>query len=359
MLFIYSIISSEKQNNGGGGRAIIFSMLEVALCQQALQWRAAGQQVAAAVVLSTWGSAPRPVGARLFVRADGEFIGSVSGGCIEGEVITAAAEVLADGKAQRLAFGVADETAWEAGLSCGGEITVLVHPLDDNAAACLTGAIERLAARRESILCTSTVAAADGTRCRLLDENDAIISGTAGAEDESNAVFTEALPPPPRLLIVGATHITQHLVEMAQRLDFACVVIDPRRRWASAARFPDVAVLALWADEALMQLAPGAQDAVITLTHDPKIDDPALTAALTTQPPPFYIGALGSRRTHAKRLERLQLAETEAARIHAPVGLPLGATTAAEIALSVMAEVVQVYRARLPKDAVDAAGRTS
>lgn len=330
-------------------------MLDIAISEQALQWRGAGHGVAVAVVLSTWGSAPRPVGARLFVRDDGEFAGSVSGGCIEGAVITAAAEVMQNGTAQRLEFGVADETAWEVGLSCGGQIAVLVHPLNDNAAACLSTALQHIAQRQESALITrlddGSQALHNGEGKTLVGdiEHSGDIGGDIGADigGERDNFFIEQLPPQPRLLIVGATHITQFLLPLARPLAFDCVVMDPREHWATPARFPDTPLLVQWPDDALAQTKIGAHDAVVTLTHDPKIDDPALLAALTVAAAPFYIGALGSRRTHDKRLERLVAAginSADCARIHAPIGLDLGAKSAAEIALSIMAQVLGEYR---------------
>lgn len=331
-------------------------MLDISISHQALQWRADGHAVAVAVVLATWGSAPRPVGARLFVRDDGEFAGSVSGGCIEGEVITAAAEVLNDRQTQSLTFGVADEAAWEVGLSCGGQIALLVYPLTAGAAGCLATALRHIERRGRAVLFTRSK---DGAQCLqnaqnvLLSGDGAVAAGLAAADYlnpahppvQQNGVFIEALTPRPRLLLIGATHITQFILPLAHQLDFECVIIDPRQRWATPARFPGADLRCAWPEDALAELGISHQDAVVTLTHDPKIDDPALLGALSAQP--FYIGALGSRRTHEKRLARLQEAGVgleQAAQIHAPVGLDLGAKTAAEIALSVMAQVLQAYR---------------
>lgn len=155
--------------------------------------------------------------------------------------------------------------------------------------------------------------------------------------------------PPLRLLVVGAVHIAQALVPMAAATGFAVTVIDPRRAFATAERFPGVALREDWPDEAMAALAPDARTAIVTLTHDPKLDDPALIAALRSEA--FYIGALGSRRTHAKRVARLQEAgfdEAAIARIHAPVGLEIGALTAAEIAVSILAEIIAVRRGATP-----------
>ena len=157
--------------------------------------------------------------------------------------------------------------------------------------------------------------------------------------------FVHVHNPPARMVIVGAVHITQALARMAEAAGYAVVVCDPRRAFADAARFPAVEVSTEWPDDALKRLVPDHRTAVVTLTHDPKIDDPALEVAVRA--PVFYIGALGSRRTHGKRLERLRekgFAEDELARIHAPIGLAIGARSPAEIAVSIMAEVTQVRR---------------
>ncbi|MCA8932189.1 MAG: XdhC family protein [Rhodospirillaceae bacterium] len=165
------------------------------------------------------------------------------------------------------------------------------------------------------------------------------------AETPAGQVFVEPFNPPLRLVVVGAVHITQGLAPMAQMAGYQVTVVDPRQAFASAERFPGVALSTDWPDDALEALAPDARTAVVTLTHDPKLDDPALDRALRS--PAFYVAALGSRKTHAARLERLGALGHDAAalaRIHGPAGLPLGAATPAEIAVSVLAEMTQVLR---------------
>ena len=313
-------------------------MLDEAESRLALQWREGGSAVAVAVVVTTWGSAPRPVGSRLYVREGGDFAGSVSGGCVEKEVILAAQETIKNGGAQVLAFGVADELAWENGLSCGGEIKILLYALDDGNAKCLREALENLANRNDCILLTDTT---DGSQ-RL---SFTLRGGVPPFTYEEGAVFEEHFTPPPRLMIVGATHITQHLLALARQLGYAHIVIDPRAHWATEQRFLDAKLLVAYPDDVMGDMEMDRGDAVITVTHDPKIDDPALLAALAATP--FYIGALGSTRTHAKRCARLQEAGADEAaltRIRAPIGLRIGAQGAAEIALSIMAEVSAAYR---------------
>lgn len=286
--------------------------------------------MAIATVVATWGSAPRPVGSHMLVDADGHFEGSVSGGCVEGEVLHAAAEAIGDGKSRLLRFGVGDENAWEVGLPCGGEISIFVQPLSDEGFG------------RELIDAIAD-ARARGERIRVTTD---LVTGksAAGAAPGADRFINEYMPPR-RLLIVGAVAIAQALVRLAPALDATAVVIDPRARFLTSTRFPDVALDDRWPDEAIRALKPDPASAVITLSHDPKIDDPALIAALASNA--GYVAALGSRRSHAARVERLAAAGVDAdmiARIDAPAGLPIGAIGPAEIALSIAAGMVKVFR---------------
>jgi len=320
-------------------------------------WRSVGKGVALATVVRTWGSSPRPVGSHLAVQDNGSFAGSVSGGCVEGEVIRAARDAIADGQQRLLEFGVSNEQAWDVGLACGGRILVQVQSLAD--ATWLAPLQAARTARRSVALVTRL---ADGIQClweggrcdgelkppadvtqKVADRVAADRSGTLEADEK---LFVRVYAPAPRLLVVGAVHITQTLAPMAAMAGFDVTVIDPRRAFASQERFPEVAVRDEWPDQAIAQLQPDAATAVVTLSHDPKLDNPALAAALIS--PAFYIGALGSRRTHAKRLENLRAEgfdDATLARIHAPVGLDLGARLPAEIAVSILAQILQTrYR---------------
>ncbi|MBI4967081.1 MAG: XdhC family protein [Rhodospirillales bacterium] len=311
---------------------------------QAAVWSAPDQPVALAVVTKTWGSSPRPVGSIMAVRADGAFAGSVSGGCIEGAVIRECQDVLAQGKPRKLSFGVSDEEAWGVGLACGGAVELVAVP---------TRLAPALAQARQS---RRPVALAQ----RLADGAEAIVDPQAGGPplaepeidaarqalkadatglDESGALFVLPLVPSQRLVIIGAVHIAQFLAPMAAMAGYRVTVIDPRRGFATPERFPEVELVVEWPDEALARLGLDTGTALVALTHDPKIDDPALTAALESDV--FYIGALGSRRSHAKRLERLG---GDGGRIHGPIGLDLGAQFPAEIAISILAEIIQVKR---------------
>lgn len=299
------------------------------LIDTARAWRAEGHGLALATVVRAWGSAPRRPGAMLLVRDDGLFEGSVSGGCVEGAVIEAARARIASVGGELLSFGVANETAWEVGLACGGEIAVLVQALDDSGFP--PRLLERIAAAR-----------AEGQPIRLGFD---FASGRA-AEGEAGD-FVHRIDPPLRLMLVGAVHIAQALAPMAAMLGHRVLIVDPRGAFAAGPRFAGFAVDGRWPDEALAEWRPDRASAVVTLTHDPKLDDVALDAALRSEA--YYIAALGSRKTHAARLERLAalgFGADDLARIHGPAGLDIGAATPAEIALSVAAQMVAAWRAR-------------
>lgn len=338
-----------------------------AVLAQALAWLAGGRKVALATVARTWGSSPRPAGSKLAIDDAAEFVGSVSGGCIEGAVIQEAIEVMAAGGSRLLSFGVSDETAWEVGLACGGKIEVLVEAVVPDAdgrgvpRAMLEDLLAARRARRSVVLATPMA----GGRHRLVPVaapggqggpggNDALAPAVAEVARRDQAEVVDAaggsvlLEPhlaPLRLVIVGAVHVAQPLAEMAGLAGFAVTIVDPRRAFATAARFPGQALVVGWPDAAVAELAPDARTAVVTLTHDPKLDDPALAAALAS--PTFYVGCLGSAKTHAARRTRLGAQGIAAAaldRLHGPVGMRIGARTPAEIAVSILAEIVAALR---------------
>ena len=340
------------------GRPLATHDLEGVLAQ-ALAWRAAGRKVALATVARTWGSSPRPAGSKLAVNDRTEFVGSVSGGCIEGAVIQEALEVMTTGVSRMLDFGVSDETAWEVGLACGGHVQVYVEAvIDADAGAGVTRSVlESVLEARRAKQSVVLVTPLDGSPHRLISvgsDDDAL--GAAVAEvaraDRAEIVETpdgsrllEPQLPPLRLIVVGAVHVAQPLAEMAGLAGFAVTIVDPRRAFATAARFPGQTLISTWPDQAVTDLLPDARTAVVTLTHDPKLDDPALTAALAT--PAFYVGCLGSKKTHAARRTRLGargVSEAALARLHGPVGVAIGARTPAEIAVSVLAEVIGALR---------------
>ncbi|MGO4908202.1 XdhC family protein [Pseudorhodobacter sp. W20_MBD10_FR17] len=318
----------------------------------ALAWHLAGRGAALATVIETWGSAPRPVGSQLAIAGDGAMMGSVSGGCVEAAVVDAALACLESGVPRLLRFGVADEDAFAVGLACGGTIRVMVEPVGDTAGsvppAVLVELVAARAAKRPVAMLTHLEAHSHRLTSGVGDPlaervAERMRSDRSGLEGDW---FIGIHNPPLRMIIVGAVHIAQALVPMARACGYDPVVIDPRGAFGSAARFPGQSIVQDWPDEAIAELALDARCAVVTLTHDSKLDDPALMAALASDA--FYIGSLGSKRTHAKRHERLQAAgvsEDQIARIHAPVGLAISAKSPAEIAVSIMAQVTQLLRA--------------
>ena len=292
----------------------------------AQQWKDA--PLAIATVVSTWGSAPRPRGSHMLVHADGRFEGSVSGGCVESDILATAAEVIAGAPFVVKNYGVADAAAWEVGLPCGGEIAVMVQPV--SAAGFDPELFDRIAEARDA-----------GQALTVTTDLD---TGTSSLRETQGAAFVNRYDPPRRLLIVGAVQIAQALAGLARELGIATVVIDPRARFLTEERFPGVTLDDRWPDEAVAAYAPGPSTAVVTLSHDTKIDDPALIVALATNA--AYVGALGSRRSHAARRERLAAEGVSADnldRIDAPVGLDIGAIGPAEIALSIAAAMVGAF----------------
>ena len=295
----------------------------------ARQW--AGEPMAIATVTSTWGSAPRPKGSHMLVHADGRFEGSVSGGCVESDIMQTAADVIAGAPFQLKRYGVADAAAWEVGLPCGGEIEVMVQPV--SAEGFDPELFDRIAEA--------------GEQGRALTVTTDLATGHSDLRPiETGAVFANRYAPPRRLLIVGAVQIAQALAQLATTLGIKVTVVDPRARFLTEERFPGVVLDDRWPDEAIEALRPDPATAVVTLSHDVKIDDPALIAALNSQA--AYVGALGSRRSHAARRERLAAAGLSAEqidRVDAPVGISIGAIGPSEIALSIAAAMVGAFHA--------------
>lgn len=312
--------------------------------ERAYGWAQAGRGAALATVVETWGSAPRRVGAQLAISGDGEMQGSVSGGCVEGAVVIEAIEAIEDGTSRMLEYGVSDGDAFAVGLACGGKIRVLVEPIGNNGMPfdILSDLVKARAAR----LPVAYEVALGGGAARLVrDGYETRFRMDRSGIEEDGETFVAIHNPPLRMVIVGAVHIAQALVPMAQIAGFDVVVIDPREAFGSQARFPNARVINDWPDAAMMQVGVDTRSAVVLLTHDPKLDDPALHIALRSGA--FYIGALGSKRTHGTRVERLQAAGFGGAdidRIAGPVGLDIGASGPPEIAVSILAQIVQSLR---------------
>jgi xanthine dehydrogenase accessory factor len=310
----------------------------------ALDWHTAGRGAVLATVIETWGSAPRPVGSQLVIDGQGAMQGSVSGGCVEGAVIVEAIEALADGKPRLLSFGVSDDEAFAVGLACGGQIRVLVEPVGPVFPVDILAELVAARAARRPVAVVAELTGPGRSLASVADHPDRFRKDRSGVS-EDGATFVAIHNPPLRMVIVGAVHIAQYLVQMARMAGYDPVILDPRPAFGAEARFPGETILEDWPDAAMAAHGLDARTAVVTLTHDAKLDDPAIMAALRSEV--FYLGCLGSTRTHAKRLSRLGEAGFTAAdivRIHAPVGLNIGATSPAEIAISIMAEITQVLR---------------
>jgi xanthine dehydrogenase accessory factor len=337
------------------------------------RWLSNHEPVALAVVTQTWGSSPRAIGAKMAFTQDGKIAGSVSGGCVEGAVFETGVEVLKTGHPQFLHFGVADETAWTVGLACGGQIDVFVKQIEEPFYTKIQNAMTA-----GQSFCTATItkgpAALLGREMLVtrnprnpspfIDGIDEAINGLALkslAEDHPQTVhlqvagqdeievFIDIYDPQPTLVVVGGVHIAIGLTKIARTLGFRTIVIDPRRAFGNAERFPEVdRLIQSWPDEAFGQLTINENTAIAILTHDPKIDDPALLISLNC--PAFYVGALGSPSTQEKRHQRLLeagLKIEQLARLHGPIGLKIGGRTPEEIALAIMAEIVAVQRKEL------------
>ncbi|HEU5280049.1 MAG TPA: XdhC family protein [Gaiellaceae bacterium] len=312
------------------------------------RWRSQGDRVALARVVATRRSAPRPVGSKLIVSERGELAGSVSGGCVESEVVEAAREVLAGGSPRLLTYGISDDLALSVGLPCGGEIDVWV----DEPAPDLLAQLAQLAQAEERAVLLTDLEAGTSRLVRHGEDpaaDDLIRTGHSKVvELDGRRVFADVFAPPPRLLVYGAVDTADALCAAARGLGWHTIVADARRRFATPERLPHAhEVVVAWPEETLAHVQPDHATAVVVLTHDDKFDVPMLVGTLTTDA--FYVGALGSRRNQERRRERLLEAgvdESALDRIAGPAGLDIGAHSPAETALSILAEIMAVRAGR-------------
>jgi len=338
------------------------------------RWLAEGRTLALATVVKAWGSAPRREGAKMGISngvpgkgaAAPAMIGSVSGGCVEGAVVEESLLSLQTGLPRLLEFGVADELAWEVGLTCGGRIEIFVEPLDRLWWATLT----QLALADEYGVTLNFLDGEFIGEKALFNEHGTLLysspklpqswlSDLQSLSEQSSAsgmthlhgarIMVDRQLARPHLILVGGVHVAMPLQAMAREVGFRVSIVDPRAAFASKERFPDVAnILHSYPDEALPQLGLDRSSYLAVLTHDPKIDDKALLTALPRDLP--YVGVLSSSRTHRQRVERLRaagLSEAQIARIRTPIGIDIGASSPEEIAASIVAEIIAVRNGRL------------
>ena len=332
------------------------------------RWLQEGKPVALATVAATWGSSPRQAGAKMAITTGMAMVGSVSGGCVESAVMEQALESIQDCTPRLLHYGVSDNSAWEVGLACGGKVSIYVEPLNHDwwtAAA--------IAAHHNRAAATVTVIAGKASGQKILVDAGCGVTFSSSSLDPTQLealakaasqalhnqcktvrttvngldVLVDVFRPDPRLVIIGGAHVAQALSKLAQVLGYQVIVIDPRSAFATDERFPGISLLAHeYPDKVLSGLALDAVTYIAILTHDPKIDDPALRVALPSPAP--YVGVMSSKRTHQLRVERLTREGMDPAlikRIHVPIGLLIGAQSPEEIALSIMAEIVATRNA--------------
>jgi xanthine dehydrogenase accessory factor len=304
--------------------------VDLTVLRHARDWLRAGHEVVLYTVVETWGSAPRPVGSLLALRGDGRVEGSVSGGCIEDDLLARLPlQHQPDRRCELITYGVTREESARFGLPCGGTLRLVQEPLDD--AAWLDELLARCAAHERLVR-------------RLELSNGRVCLKPARREETlrfDGQTLLAPFGPAWRLLMIGAGQLSRYAAELAHGLGFEVLVCDPREAFVNDWAPDYVRFVPGMPDDAVLAIEPDAHTAVVCLTHDPRLDDMALLTALGS--PAFYVGALGSRVNNEKRKQRLLslgLPEADVARLHGPIGLPIGSRTPAEISLSLMAEIV-------------------
>jgi xanthine dehydrogenase accessory factor len=314
--------------------------LDIVVLRTLRDWRVAGKRALLATVVRTWGSSPRPVGSIMALRQDGAVVGSVSGGCIEDDLIDKAREgVLAEGVPKVVRYGIDADAAHRFGLPCGGLIELVLEPVLPRTRV---GELLGRLAKGERVRRVLTIASGEVTLEPAGDTDELQLSDTT---------LTTHHGPRWRLVLIGAGQMTQYLAQMARSLDYEVVVCDPRDEYATSFAIEGATLSRQMPDDLITELKPDGHTAIIALTHDPKLDDLALMEALRS--PAFYVGAIGSRANQAKRKQRLiehfGLKDAEFERLHGPVGLKNGARTPPEIAIGILAELTAVrYGYRIP-----------
>ena len=313
---------------------------DLSVLKSAVEWLQSGQSVAIATVVQTWGSAPRPVGSWLAIRADGQVAGSVSGGCVEDDLIRRVqTEILTRNTPEMVVYGVTQQEAARFGLPCGGTLRLLVEPKPE--LAVLEKLLENISSHQ--ITRRSVNLSTGKSTLTLGDRNDEFVC----TEQEMQTTYG----PRWRMVIIGAGQLSLYTADFALASDFEVIVIDPREEYAEGLNRTDITFSKGMPDDVLLEIGVDSHTAVVALTHDPKLDDMALMEALKS--PAFYVGALGSRKNTQKRKERLldfDVSQEQVEKLHGPVGLYIGALTPPEIAVSILAEVIAVkYGISVPK----------
>jgi xanthine dehydrogenase accessory factor len=306
--------------------------VDLQVIRTAREWVLSGHRVVLATVIRTWGSAPRPIGALSAIRGDGMVVGSVSGGCVEDDMILRVkAGTLAENSPTTTKYGISAEEAQRFGLPCGGTLELVLEPL--SAASGLDELLARIE-RHELVLRRLDMKTGRATTAAAKWQDQLAFDG-----DTLNNVYG----PRWRLLIIGAGQLSTYLAQMAQALDYSVTICDPREEYTTTFDVPGVELKRGMPDDVVTELNLDGHSAVVTLTHDPKLDDMALLEALKS--PAFYIGAIGSRKNNdarRKRLAEFDLSQEEIARLHGPVGLKIGSKTPPEIAVAILAEMTAI-----------------
>ena len=306
--------------------------VDIEVLRSAEEWRKGGRQVALGTIVKTWGSAPRPVGAMVAIRDDGQVVGSVSGGCVEDDLIDKVkAKAVAAKKPELVVYGVTNEEATRWGLPCGGTLEIVLEPLSEKSA--IGELLERIGhqqlVRRLLDMESGRATLEPGRWQDVLEFDGRVLSAVHG--------------PRWRLVLIGAGQLTRYLAEMARMLDYHVSVIDPREEYANGWDSPHVKLERGMPDDVVREMNLDGHSAIVALTHDPKLDDLALMEALKSAA--FYVGAIGSKKNNDARRVRLRefdLSEEEIARLRGPVGLYIGSKTPPEIAVAILAEMTAV-----------------
>ena len=321
------------------------------ILEEAASWIKSNQKVVLATVIKTWGSSPNLAGSRMIINEKGGFSGSVSGGCVENSVISESIDLIKKGDLfKKLEFKVSNNLAWEVGLACGGEIIVYIERINLKIEI-LQEIIKKKISKKRFAVLTNLISGnseifelgkqpSKEFETSKKDIENYYKSNVNGIIEGTQTFIINYIIPI-KIIIVGAVHIAQYLVDFVKSLNFEIIIIDPRKYFTTEKRFKNVKILNEWPNEALKKIEKNSNTALVTLTHDPKIDDPALQYALINKF--FYIGALGSKKTHAIRCQRLKEAgfkDEEIESIHGPIGIKLGGKTSPEIALSIIAQIV-------------------